>query len=151
MSYGTQQPYASPTPGSFDVPPKKPGWSMGCILGVIAAVVGVVALLCCGGLGGSTFFFYQLGMDMISKTIKEHPVVREKVGEVSSCTPNFEETGKIGKQNHIVFDVKGSKSNAVVTVHTQPAGQQVRIVSGTVKLPTGETTQLVPDNPLIVP
>lgn len=146
MSTGSQ-PYASPTPGSFGPAPPKQGKSMGCILGVVALVLVGGGLVCCGGpiafFGWAGNFF----LNIASAEIKKHPVVIEHLGEVTSCNVNLQATGELGQDNHFVFDVTGTKGSGVVTIHIDAQGNSVRIISGDIKLPSGEKIDLVPGGP----
>jgi hypothetical protein len=146
MSYGPQQPYTSPTPGSFDRPPQKKGWSIGCILGIIALVVGGGGLVCCGGTGGLGWFATNYFLTLVSNEVKNQPVVREHLGEVTACNFDLMATGEVNQEDHFVFNVQGSKGSGVVTVHAQPEGEKVRIVSGNLRMSTGETFNLEPAN-----
>ena len=144
MSLGPQQPYASPTPGSFGPEPAKKGWSMGCIFGIIAAVViGGGGLLCCGGGTGLFFFGLNTLNAQMEKELKANAVVAEHLGEVKKITYNMQATGErhTPGSNKFVFDVEGTKGKGQVDVQ---CSQDLRIMSGTLKTPAGTEVQLVP-------
>jgi hypothetical protein len=144
MSGYQQQPFASPTPGSFDPPPAKKGWGIGCIIGIIAIVLGGGTLVCCGSFFGLGFFAANFALTLSADQVKQNPVVKQHVGEVTACNIDLTATGELNKPEHFVFNVEGTKGKAVVTVHVQAQGENVRILDGNIRLPTGETYELVP-------
>ena len=121
-----------------DAPAKK-GWSMGCILGIIAIVLGGGGLVCCGGPLALTFFATNMVLTSASNQVKTEPAVVEHMGNLSKCSINLQKTGELHQDNHFVFDVQGTKGSGEVIVHVEPEGDHVRIISGTVKMSTGES------------
>ena len=142
MSYGAQQPYSSPTPGSFGPqPPKKS--NMGCILGIVAVVLGGGLLLCCGAPAGFLFFSVNMITTKVETALRASPAVKQHFGEIKSCSYNYSATGErhAPGSNQFVFDVEGTLGKGQVDVK---CAQDLTVISGTIKTPAGAEVPLMP-------
>ena len=146
MSYGTPQPYSSPTPGSFGPPPQKKS-NTGCVVGVILGVVALVAgggvLVCCGG--GYGFLQFSVGMitSKVEQQLRANPTFAQHFGEFKKCSYNYQATGERHPpgSNRFVLDVEGTLGKGQVDVQCAP---DLTVVSGTMRTPAGVEVPLVP-------
>ena len=98
------------------------------------AIIGVMALLCCGGFG----LFAYLGLGEINKEfarqLNERDEVREHFGEIESAEMNFMATGEYGQAdpdqpgNPMVFDVSGTDAAGQVRVRDLPSTPELDFI-----------------------
>ncbi len=122
----TQSPGVNP---SFNQPQEAK--SGGCLK--IALIVLGVGILCCGCCGGGMYWlvgkgFRQMG-DSIQAQYGEHPVVKEKLGGIDSCSFSWGGTFNYAKDNpdsngFVVFEVSGSKGSGQIAGRQDPANKQ---------------------------
>jgi hypothetical protein len=149
MNSSPQNPYHSQFDTSAPPPPKKS--KLGLILAIIAGVVFLGFLACCGG----GYFFMNLGFDVIgaqaTNSIRAHPQAAAKLGEVKSCKVDFvasaahPENQKPGNTRQImVFNVEGANGSGVLTaeVVNQPGQQEMRLIE--LRMSSGEVVRFGP-------
>lgn len=121
---------------------KKSGWT--CLLVSLIGLGGGVVLLCCGGGTGLIWFGLNVATTEIENQLRENAVLKEHVGEIESFTMNFIRTGEIDREDHLVFDVKGSKARGEVEVDL--SGDDSRFVNSAVlRLRDGTEIPLIPE------
>ena len=126
---------AAPPPGPPQ-PAKKS--SIGCILIVLAIVGGGGVLLCCGGGGFMAWFGTRMLGEVVTKSLKDHPVIKEHLGELESMSIDFSATGENNEQDTIVFQAKGSKGTGTLYVKTNQGNGDKPVESARLKLPNGQ-------------
>jgi hypothetical protein len=111
--------------------PQKSGGSS--TLKIVLIVLGVLGVLCCGGIGAAVYFgagyLNEMMATVVSDAVKTSPEVKAEIGEVESITINYEgiaeEQEASGEAGVLVYDVKGStgegKALAKVTTGAQQA------------------------------
>jgi len=143
----------------------------GLIIGLIAGGA-FLFLLCCGG-GG--FFVYSVnqriaeeqeafidmgGFDEFDEVMAEevqadlagNSILADQIGTVSSFTMDNDRTEDDFDMNTFVYRVEGSKANGYVTAEslTNDVGVE-EVESALLELDNGQTFQLIPEHPLIIP
>lgn len=126
---------------------KKGGLSRGCIVGIVLAVV-----LACGGVSTCVFggiWVASWGMDLLADEVKgqlaSNPVVLEHVGEIEDIEISFTGSGAESHEEMLVFELVGTKSDAVLTVRSVTVDGGEDVVWGRIRLPSGEEYDLFPD------
>ena len=105
------------------------------------AVVGV--FLCCGG----GLLLMNVGAGVIAadieRQLRDHPQIRESLGELESVEVNWGHTIALGDDNSVVYDVKGSIGSGEITVNsiTGDDGNE-EIIWATLRLSNGEEIEL---------
>jgi hypothetical protein len=143
---GAPNPFAATTGPGLEPPRKKSNawiWFLGGI-----AVAGILAVVCCGGVGifGFTFGTKVIG-DELKKEVADHPEVQKHLGEVESVSMNLMASGEEGQkrpgQQVLVFDAKGSAGSGQFIVEQNPAPQPGNVFKKIdLRLPSDETISI---------
>jgi hypothetical protein len=151
MSFDMNSP--NPYAASPSTPPNAPKKSN--VLMYVLIGVGVTLLVGCSGCGGLMMWGGMNAMNLVASTLKptlqSDPVIQEHIGDIQSLNMNFVATGQEGEKNkqpagqeRVVFDIKGSKGSGQVVGKVEPAGQQVKLGNGELRMSTGEKFPLTP-------
>jgi hypothetical protein len=137
-------PYGDPRFGQMPPPPPPSRWWLWLLLGG----GGVVALFCCGGVGLFVVAMNYLESE-VQKSLANEPAIQEHVGDLESVDFDIMATGELTEQNEgddrLVFNLKGSKGNAVLIGETTDDGDgNVVVVNGVLRLPSGEEVPISP-------
>jgi hypothetical protein len=114
-------------PGPLAPPPRRGSRVLLWVFGGIGCL-GVLALLCCGGLG---YFGFRAGTGALTQSLKQevagNAFVEQEMGEVQTVSMNLMETGpeqkrRGGEGNWMVFDATGTKGDGkfIVQMSQQP-------------------------------
>ncbi|REK18873.1 MAG: hypothetical protein DWQ37_03455 [Planctomycetota bacterium] len=110
---------------------------------------GVVALLvCCGGIGGFFYFGLTVFAKQVEAELRDNPALVEHVGAVQSFEIDWVATSAEADNDVFAFNVRGDQGEGVVTakcVTTDDDSEE--IAWATLRLPNGETVELVPETP----
>jgi len=132
---------------SFPPPYEPPQRGGGCgKVAILLAIVGAAGVLgtigCCGGL---MFWFKGEMSNEIQFQLEGHPAVQEHVGEIRSFDMDIMASGAVDGEDVWVYDVEGTKGKAIITAeHITAADGSEEIISARMRLPSGETVELVP-------
>lgn len=110
-------------------------WTLGC------AVVGVVMMfVCCGGIG---YFGINLMTSEVQAELRDHPQIREHLGELSSVRLNLFKSMAHDGEDIWVYDLTGAKGKGEITIHhvTDESGDEA-FHSATLRLSDGQTIQI---------
>ena len=120
-------------PYAGDPPVKKGRGPLFWIL-LILGILGLLVLLCCGGLTGISY----LGMSALNaevvRQLNEKPAVREQFGEVESASLNFGATAQYGQENpeqggnRMVYDIVGTNGSGQVRIRDLPGTPELDYV-----------------------
>ena len=99
------------------------------ILGTIAAIMVIGALVCCGGV----FLAYRAGTGMIAEAVKTqlsaNPVIVEHIGEIESLDMSLTKTGEFAESSGgaVAFNISGPKGSGTLLVKQAPGanGQDI--------------------------
>ena len=126
-------------------PWRTPAASSGKTSTVVLIVVGSVVVVAVG-LG----FLVMWGLDVLSEQVKadiqDNPVILEHIGRIESIEFDFMASGEAPGDDTLVFSLKGTKGEGVVTaevITVDDEHEEVR--SGTLRLPSGKTVDLFPE------
>lgn len=137
--------------------PKKSGGSKTLL--IILGVLAVLALVCCGGIGGLAWFgaskINELATQDLRRRIEASPVAATELGTIESLSINLMKTGQYNQDNnpdqnkdlaYIVFDVKASNaSGEIICEARNQDGQNSDIVSGVLVKSDGSKVELFGD------
>lgn len=113
------------------------------ILGVLG---GGFVLLCCGGGGAVMWFGSKVFTEQVRTELEKNPVIVEHVGEIQSMRVDWVKSAAAPGADEYVFDIEGTKGRGRVTVESITVDDDTEeIRSGTLKLDSGETFDLLPD------
>jgi hypothetical protein len=130
---------------SLNAPAPKKSNSMLWIIGIILAVLAGGGCLCCGGMAVMTRVGLSAAGQAVGVAAARDPAVQEHIGTVETCAMNISKTAEHGqrKPEHAAFDIKGSKGSGTLLVKIDNGQNgEVRITSGELILPSGETIPL---------
>ena len=101
---------------------------------------------------GSGLFFW-LGWNTFSDQIKAYlnsnPIIQNHIGYVNEIEIDLAATGNEINNDIFVFAVEGSKNTGLLKVEID-SGSHLYILSGTIKLPSGEIYDLIPKSDAIL-
>ena len=102
-------------------------------------------LLCCGGLGGLTYFGLDLVSAEVEDLLRDHPTIQTEIGEIESFEMNLTKSAVEPDDDVFVFDVTGTKGEGEVTakIFTNSADME-EIIWARIKTSTGRTIDLIP-------
>jgi hypothetical protein len=114
---------------------------------VLLVILGILVVV-----GVGFYFVGKWGLDLVAEQVKadiqDHPVILEHIGAIEEIEFDFGATTAIEADDVFVFNLKGGKGNGVLTAQVVSEGaDRERVVSGKLRLPTGETIDLFPDGP----
>jgi hypothetical protein len=138
-----------PTSQRFDPygPPQSPPRrsSSGCWIWAILVGAGLVLLVCCGGGALLVGFGLQIVTTEIEDQLSANPILQEHVGEVQSFEMDWSRSFADEDDDTFIYRVQGTKGEGRVTVKhiTGDDGNEV-ILSAQLRLPSGETVDLMP-------
>ena len=76
--------------------------------------------------------------------IEDNPAILEHVGTIESIELDFMATGNESGDDVLVFQIEGSKSDAVLVVETKTIdGDTEEVTWGRLRMPTGEAHDLI--------
>ncbi|QDV60967.1 MULTISPECIES: hypothetical protein [Crateriforma] len=140
MSNAPNDPFGNQNPGAgYQQPPAKKSNTWLWVLGILAALLLVGALACCGG---GYFFaskFTEFAGMAIVEQLSDNPVIQDNVGDIESASINLQETAQYAQdnpgENRMIVDIVGSKSDAQLAIEQQ--GEDV--ASAELIMPDGTT------------
>lgn len=105
----------------------------GKILKIILIVMGILGFLCVGG-GIAGYFVIQnlvtQGLTMLAKgAVESSAEAKEAIGEVQTVSINLEASKQRASEG-AVFDIRGSKSNAVMVLDQESKSGQLELSDG---------------------
>ena len=116
----------------------------------VLAILGGVGLLCVVACCGGSIWFVNFGMSIVSADIesqlRDHPQVRQYVGEIQSLEVNWAKSMVEGGDDTFVYEVVGTDGSGELTVDSisnDEGGED--IISAKLRLSNGETIQLTID------
>ncbi len=128
-------------------PPRRKS-STGCwILAIVLLLGGAAALICCGG----GLWVMRFGLNMVTTEVedqlRDNPRLREQVGDVESFEMDWTRSLRDQDEDTFVYRVRGTKGTGQVTVrHVTGDDGNEKILSAQLRLPSGETVELVPES-----
>ena len=112
---------------------------------IVGAVVGIILLVIVGVVGLGAWGWSEI-KNQARAALNRNPVILEHVGSVSEIDLDLTATGEQAGADVFVFDVVGEKSTGVVTAELVTVDAETEeIRSGTLRLPSGETYDLIPE------
>ncbi len=113
---------------------------------IVLGVLGVVAVLCCGGFALMGYLgFSKAGMAVI-EPIKSNPELIANLGEIKSASINFQDTVKVQQEepgeDQLVVDVTGTKGKGQLIIVPDKAGGN-GLKSARLRLPDGKDIPLI--------
>lgn len=131
--------------GFYGPPPKRnsglPMWIIVLILGVLG-VGGISLVGCCGG-------FVWFGLNIVSEQVADslagNPVIKEHIGDVTSCKTDFTKTVANNDEDVMVFRVEGSKGKGWIYGKTND--ETNALLSGELRMEDGKKYDLFPELP----
>mgnify|MGYP001304181887 CR=1 FL=1 len=87
------------------VPPPRRKWNWVLIILLGASLF--VPLSCCGVCGGGMYWAMQVEADKVADVVRDHPLVHEKLGGITSCSCNMWDDLTHGNSDQHVFQVRG--------------------------------------------
>jgi len=113
------------------------------VLGILGGGGSLMLLLCCGGGIGLVGFGMNLVEQDLKNQLRDHPQIKEHVGEISKFDVNFIKSTANDDDDVFVYEVEGSKGNAELTIDSSnmDAGAEV-IRSVSMRLPNGDVIEL---------
>ncbi len=134
-----------PPPPPIDLPrPPRSGLRTGCVVAIVlAALAGIV--LVAGGV-----WLMGFGLDVFAEQVKQdiqdNPVVLEHIGRIETIEANLSATAAEPNEDIFVYEIEGTKSNAVLTAVTITVDANTEKVTwGQLRMPSGEVLDLFPD------
>lgn len=130
-------------------PPQPPsptkGKSNKTLVILILVLVGGFFLICCGGLGGLTYFGVDIVSSEVENQVRNHPMIKAEIGEIKSFDMSLTKSAHIREDDVFVFDVQGTKGDGEVTakIFTNSEGME-EIIRASLKTSTGKTMSLIP-------
>ncbi|MEC9095050.1 MAG: hypothetical protein VX776_00375 [Planctomycetota bacterium] len=130
-------------------PPQLPsptkGKSNKTLVILILVLVGGFFLICCGGLGGLTYFGLDIVSSEVENQVRNHPTIKSEIGEIKSFDMSLTKSAHIREDDVFVFDVQGTKGDGEVTakIFTNSEGME-EIIRASLKTSTGRTMSLIP-------
>ena len=112
---------------------------------VVLIVVGAVVVIVVG-LGLLVMWGLDVVAEQVKADIQDNPVILEHIGRIESIDFEFMATGAAQGEDTLVFNLKGTKGEGVVTaevITVDDEHEEVR--SGTLRLPSGEKVDLFPE------
>ncbi len=119
--------------------PKKPDKSL-WIFALLGGGFFLVALVCCGG--GAAFFGFALNFaeEDLKHQLRDNADIRQHIGEIEEFSFNFMKTGAVDEEDVIVYDVRGSKGEAELTIDSEIDADGTELIRSVVmRLTNGET------------
>lgn len=103
----------------------------------------LLMLLLCGGGIAAIYFGLNLVEEDLKVQLRDHPQVREHLGELQTIDVNFIKSGAIEDDEALVYDMTGSKGSAEVTIVSEtPFSGPEEIRSATMRLSDGRVVEL---------
>ena len=104
---------------------------------------GVCLLLCCGGGVGLGIFFMEVIATEIEQKVRDHPQVREHVGEIQELSMDFTKSVAHENDDVYIYNVKGTagEGELIVEQYTDDNGDEV-ITAAQLRLPDGTTIEI---------
>lgn len=114
------------------------------ILGGAASLCFVVVFVVCCGAG---IWMANFGMSVVSadieRQLRDHPQIRQSVGETESLEVNWAHSLAHEDENTFIYDVIGSKGRGQITIESVSNSEgSEEIVSAELRLSTGEIVDL---------
>lgn len=138
--------FNDPTFGNPPPPPRSSG--MKWVL-IVLVVLGLLALVCCGGCAAFTYWGYTVGAKQagleVAAQVEDDPAVQEHLGDnlelMMNLSSSTQEQQQRGRQV-LVFDATGSKGSGTIIVFPNPGGGPGSFESAILKLPDGKELPL---------
>lgn len=112
------------------------------VLGIIAAIVLIGAVACCGfGYYGFQFIGSQLA-NQLRPQLQNSPEIVEHIGEIQTMTLNPQAMQQTDHSGKMVFDVTGTQGNGQIVVDPEQLGQQTADEGVVLILPDGRQIPL---------
>lgn len=130
-------------------PPQSPsptkGKSNKTLVILTLVLAGGFFLICCGGLGGLTYFGLDIVSSEVGNQVRDHPTIKAEIGEIKSFDVSLTKSAHIREDDVFVFDVQGTKGNGEVTakIFTNSEGME-EIIRASLTTSTGRTMSLIP-------
>ena len=139
--YGTPyQPYPVP-PDPYRRP--KAGASPWLIVGVIGGVVGLGALICCGGCGVLMWFGKGAMETEVANQLRDHPDFQQHIGEIQEFKYNLTASGAEPEFDVDVYEVVGTRGRGTVTVRTRMEDDgSSTVLWAKIRLDTGQQVEI---------
>ena len=117
-----------------------------CILAIVAT--GFMAVLFCVGCVLILVFAMQMVTAETEDQLSENPILIEHIGNVESFELDWARSFSHDEDDTFIYDVKGTEGVGRVTVRqiTNDDGDE-EILDAELRLPNGETFDLMPDDP----
>ena len=108
-------------------------------------VILILVLICCGCLGGLTYFGVDIVSSEVENQVRNHPMIKAEIGEIKSFDMSLTKSAHIREDDVFVFDVQGTKGDGEVTakIFTNSEGME-EIIRASLKTSTGKTMSLIP-------
>ena len=108
-------------------------------------VILILVLICCGGLGGLTYFGVDIVSSEVENQVRNHPMIKAEIGEIKSFDMSLTKSAHIREDDVFVFDVQGTKGDGEITakIFTNSEGME-EIIGASLKTSTGKTMSLIP-------
>lgn len=136
-----QSPYQTPA----EQQPKGNGLKiLVIVVGLVVVLGGGFTVFCCGG----GLWFANFGLNVLEADLeaqlRDHPTVREHLGEIESFEMDWVKSGSIDDGDTFVYNVVGSKDEAEFTITSVSMDDgSEEIVYAEMRLSGGETYVLI--------
>lgn len=119
--------------------------SVGCWIWALLLGGGFLILVC----GGGGVLLFRFGLQVLASQIEDeladNPIVLEHIGQIESLELDFGRSAAHEDADTFIYQVRGTKGSGRITVkHVTAEGGGERILAGELRLPNGETFDLMP-------
>lgn len=111
----------------------------------------LLVVICVVTIGSGLFFWLSwiTFSDEIKASLNSNPIIEKHIGNVNEIEIDLAATGNETNDDVFVFTIEGSKNTGLLKVEIEPESLSY-ILSGTIKLPSGEIYDLIPQTNAIL-
>jgi hypothetical protein len=120
--------------------------SAGLIIGIVVGGVGLLLVMCCGGIFVFGMFTVNAEGKQIAEMLKGNQKLEAEIGELESMTVQVDESNKIEDFDTFVFTAKGSSGSCrVIVKYTTDNDGQINIHWARIKDQQGIESPIYPE------